>query len=120
MASSSTVPRRATLQVTTDLPWLVRGWCRLLIIPLLRVDDDAHQIAWGSPRATSRVEVEPGQHRIQFKARFRGRRNFGASSTPLEIRLEDGENIDLLAQVPAVNGHPPTLSLWAPTAPLHH
>lgn len=108
MTSSS-----ATLRVTTDLPWLVRGWCRLLVIPCLRVDDMAHEIAWGSPRASTSIPVDPGKYRVQFKTRFRGTRDLGASSLPLVVRLGAGDTLQLFVQIPFVNGHPPTLSVWA-------
>lgn len=114
MASADTTQGRAALLVTTDLPWLVRGWCRLLTRPYLCVDHVAHQVAWGSPKATRSIELEAGEHHVQFKVRFRGTQGLGAASRPMMVQLDACESIQLLAAVSAINGHPPSLREWAP------
>lgn len=100
----------ATLRITTELPWLVRGWCRLLVRPLIRVDGVDHPLDWTAPVALS---LAAGSHDAQFKARFRGTRDVGATSMPLWLSLEAGSTTTVVARIPAINGHPVTLAVDA-------
>lgn len=72
-----------------------------------------HAADWFVNTAAAEVsqcdEVAPGEHRVQFKVRSRGTRDYGATSEPLTIRTGRGDTVNVLARVPIVNGYPRTL-----------